>query len=136
AFGRGTGHVLAPHRLGVAAGELDDPCRPPRVGRLPGQAPEAATRREPLPAAPPAARAWRTVGVDDHVTHLAGEAVGAPAQSPVRDDARADAGAERHDDDVVASLPCPRLALGPGRAGGVVVNEYRHVEPGLEGRPQ
>ena len=55
----GGGHVLAPHRLRVAPGQLQHRAGPSRLGRLPGQPAEAAARREPLPAAPLAARARR-----------------------------------------------------------------------------
>ena len=52
------------------------PARRPASAASRAEAPEAAAGRVALPAAPAAARAGRAVGVDHHVTGLAGEAVG------------------------------------------------------------
>ena len=49
-------------------------------GRFASQTAETGTRRVPLPAASPATRARRAVGVDHHVADLTGEAVGATNQ--------------------------------------------------------
>ena len=89
------GDVLAADGLGVAAGQGDGRVEPAAAGGVARQPAEPGARREPLPAAPLAARAGRAVGVDDHVAGLAGEAVGAAQQPPPVMMPGADAGAER-----------------------------------------
>ena len=129
ALGRGPGDVLAPHVLGVAAGQLDHARPPPGVGRLAGEPAEPAARRVALPATAPAARARRAVRVDDHVAGLAGEPVGAPLEHAARDDAAADPGAQRDEHDVGRALGRAPLGRSPQvRAGGVVVDDDRQAE--------
>jgi hypothetical protein len=69
--------VLAPDGFGVTADKPYDLVQPARLGRFPGQPPQARARREALPAAPFATRARGAVRVEHHVAHLSGEAVGA-----------------------------------------------------------
>ena len=108
------------------------------VGRLPGQAAEAAARGVALPAAPLAARARQPVdGVDDHVADLAGEAVGAAHELAADHDAAADAGAERHQQHVRRGPRRRRACRSPHAAHvGVVVDVDRHAEPRPAARPR
>ena len=88
ALGRGPGDVLAPHGLGVAAGQRHDAVGPPAWAASRASRPSPLPERVALPAAPAAARAGRAVRVDDHVPGLAGEAGGAPLEHALDDEAR------------------------------------------------
>ena len=101
-------------------------------GRVAGQHRQPGARRVALPAPAPAAQARRAVGVDDHVPELAGEAVGAVLQRTAGDQAAADAGAERDEDDVVDARRRAEPPLGERRAGGVVVDRDVASEALLE----
>src|SRR5207244_1461042 len=101
---------------------LDDAPSATGFGCLAAEAREGAARRKALPTPALPARAGRPRGIHGHVAELACEAVRAPVQATTGDDAPADTGAQGDDEDVVAPLSRPQLALAPRRARGVVVD--------------
>ena len=133
--GRGL-HVLAPHGLGIAAGQGDDaPAAGHRLAASRASARQPAARGVALPAPPLAAHARRSVGVDDHVAGLAGEAVG-PALQPAADhEAAADAGAQGDQHHVGGAAAGTERPLGLGGAGGVVVDDHGARRGAPRGRP-
>src|SRR5690606_13957401 len=111
-----------------ATGECDHSGGSATDGCLTGEPSEPRPRRVALPAAPSAARAGRTVGVDDHVPELARETVLATLERTAGDDPAADAGAERHQHQVARATARPGQPLGRRRARGVVVDPDHTAE--------
>ena len=122
--------MLATDRV-ERARRLEQPGRPTGRRRLAGQPSQPGARCVGLPAPALAARAERAVRVDHHVTRLAGEAVGAPQQLPVEDDAAADARAEGDGDQALAAAADDPVRR-DGGAVGVVVDQRRQVEAQTE----
>ena len=123
----GSGDVLAPHGFRVAAGALDDEIEATAVGRVARQARQPGPGGEPLPAASLATRAWGAVRVDDHVTGLTGEPVGAPEQAPRRDDPGADPCPQCYDERLVGPNRGTTCMLGHRMTVGVVVDPRREA---------
>ncbi len=127
--------MLAPHRLGIAAGQLDQAGRQPGMGGLTGQPAEPAARRVPLPAPAMAAGARWPVRVDDHVTDLAGEPVGTAEDPSVGDDPAADPRSQRHHDHVGGADRGTGDPLAVRRARRVVLDVDGPPEPLRDLRP-
>ncbi len=130
----GNHDVLAPHVLGIAAGQLRHSRCLAGVGGVAGNASQARPGGIPLPTASPAAPAGRAMGVDHDVPDLAGE-VGGPAKDPATgQDAAADAGAESDEQHVALPGSSAVGALAGDGTGGVVVDrdDGRRAEAPLQ----
>ena len=116
--------MFAGHRAGVAAGRGDDRATAARRDHLARHPPERVPRRDCLPVPALAARADRPVALDGEVTDLTAEVMRATIDAPVEQHSAADAGPERHEQDVV---DVPRGAVGAfadrGRVGVVVEHD-------------
>ena len=126
--------VLAAHVLGVTAGQFDDAVQPLAHRGLAGQAGQPGARGVALPAPAAPARARWPVGVDHHVTDLAGEAVGPAHQAVVGDDPPADPRTKGDHDHVCPPDGRAHLPLGGDGTGGVVVHLHGSPEAGGQHR--
>ena len=107
------GDVLAPDRLGVAAGQARPPRRAVRRGPPPGPAARARCPRRSAPSTPacPQGQAGPD-GIDHHVADLAGEAERPPATWPLDHQAAADPGPQGHHHGVAGAGGGPVEPLG------------------------
>ena len=92
------------------------------IGGLTGESREPAARCVSLPTSSTAARARQTVGIDDHVADLAGEAVGAADEVTAGHDSPTDTGAERDHHHVGDAACHADLPLCSGRTRRVVAD--------------
>ena len=130
------GDVFPGDLTGVAAGQRHRGGQPSRLRRHPTEVGEGRAGGEALPAPPAAARAVRALGVDDHVTHLADEAVGPALDDAAGQHTTADPGAQGDEHGVPRALGVADGGLGQQCAGGVVVDGRVVAEPFGQQVPQ
>lgn len=82
-----------------------------------------------LPATSATARTLATTHLDDHMTDLAGETVGAANETPPSDDSPADSRADGHDQGMFTIASRADTPFGESRAIGVVVDRNPTSEP-------
>ena len=99
----------------------------PVDGGLARQSIESPAGGVALPAPVTAAETRGAARDDDHVADLTGEATATADQLAVGDDAAADAGAERHHDEVVDTATGAPLVFAERGAVGVVLAEHHRA---------